>query len=255
MLYDAMFKRKAIRKYTKESLDSEILKELETYISNLDTLFPDIKTELKIINREDAKKSSVKSPHYIAAFSEEKEGYLINIGFMLEQLDLFLSSKNIGACWVGMGNPSKEIKEKSNLKFVILLAFGNTKEVVHREDLSEFNRKTIEEVSNLDNELAQTVRLAPSAMNTQPWYYFQKYNEIDIYIARNSVIKNLVMGKFNRIDMGISMCFLWVLMKNNNCKLSFKIYDDRFVENYEYMITAVINENFKIGDDENVGTQ
>lgn len=244
MLYETMFKRKAIRKYDKEPLDDDILNNVEIYITNLEKLFPDIKTDFKIISKDEAKTSSVKAPHYIAAFSEEKEGYLMNIGFMLEQLDLVLSSNGIGTCWVGTGNPSKGVMEKSDLKFVILLAFGNTVETLYRKDISEFNRKPLEKVSNVDNELAKTVRLAPSAMNTQPWYYYQKYNEISIYTIRHSPITNMIFSKFNRVDIGISMCFLWILMKHNNCELTFKIYDNKDIDNvegYEYMITAVIN--------------
>lgn len=32
-------------------------------------------------------------------YSESKEGYLQNIGYLGEQIDLYLTSKNIGALW------------------------------------------------------------------------------------------------------------------------------------------------------------
>ena len=242
MLYETMFKRKSIRKYNEKPVDENTLRSIGKYIDSLERLFPDIKTEFQIIRREDAKATtSVKAPYYIAAFSMEKEGYLENIGFMLEQLDLYISSMNLGACWAGMGSPIKAITIRSELKPVIMLAFGNTSEPVHRKDISAFKRKPIEQISNVDNELIQAVRLAPSSINSQPWYYNQNNNEIDIYMAKNNVIKNLVYGKMNKIDMGISMCFLWQVVKHNNCEVTFKKVEGRELKGYEYISTAIIS--------------
>ena len=196
MLYDAMFKRKSVRKYSEKPLSEEMLYKIKLYKNSLVRLFPDIETEFKIISRKEVTVTTItKAPHYVAVYSEEKEGYLTNIGFMLEQLDLFLSANNIGACWLGTGSAIKSVTTKPNLKFVILLAFGKSEETIHRKDVSEFNRKQPSEISNVDNELSQTIRLAPSAINGQPWYYNQNNNDIDVYIRKNNMIKNCRSGE------------------------------------------------------------
>ena len=41
-------------------------------------------------------------------YSEKKDNYLQNIGYIGEQLDLYLVSKNIGTLWFGIG----KVKEK-----------------------------------------------------------------------------------------------------------------------------------------------
>ena len=245
MFYEAMFKRKSVRKYTEEPLDKGVLESIEAYINNIESLYPDIKTEFKILPK-DKVSSVIKAPQYVAVFSEEKEGYLTNVGFMLEQLDLFLSDSNIGACWIGIGNPEKEIKEKSELKFVILLAFGTGAEPIHRKGISEFKRKPVEQISNIDNPLMEIVRLAPSGMNSQAWYFNQKGSEIDIYITKGNPIKNALFGKGRKIDIGIAMCFLWSVAKHNDSRVQFISHKDRELKGYEYIATANIIEKQQI---------
>ena len=240
MLYDFMFKRKSIRKYSEKPLENKTLKEIEEYSKTLTKLFPNIKTELKVIKSKDVKLVSSKAPYYIAFFSEDKKGYLTNAGFMLEQMDLFLSSNAIGSCWIGVGSPVKEIENKFDLKFVILLAFGNAEEKLYRENLSEFNRKSIEQVSNIDNELMQIVRLCPSAMNSQPWYFNQINNEIDVYICKNNIVKNLMLAKKNEIDIGIALCYMWLVSKNENTNIEFTTKYKKEIPKCEYVITAII---------------
>jgi len=240
MLYETIFKRKAIRKYSNEVLEGNTLNSIKDYSNNVERLFPDIKTEMKFITGKEIKTASVKAPYYIAFFSEEKEAYLTNAGFMLEQMDLYLSSNGFGSCWVGMGSPNKELEAHSNLKFVILLAFGKPAEELHRKNISEFNRKKVEQISNIDNDLIQIVRLAPSAMNSQPSYYKQKDNEINIYISKSNIIKNiLTLGKMNKIDVGISICYKWLVVKHNNKDVKFKINNTE-LKGYEYIATAII---------------
>jgi hypothetical protein len=38
-----------------------------------------------------------KAPHYIAVFSQAKEGYLTNVG-LLQQMDLYFSANSLGSC-------------------------------------------------------------------------------------------------------------------------------------------------------------
>ncbi len=113
-LYSTIFKRKSIRNYDLTPLDENTLTEISNHLKGLDPLYDDIKTELKIISGNDVKRRMMKkAPHYIAVFSEAKEGYLTNVGFMLQQMDLFLSANGIGSCWQGIPKPKKEVLKSS----------------------------------------------------------------------------------------------------------------------------------------------
>ena len=235
MLYETIFKRRAIRKYEETPLDEQKLDEILEYTKNVVRLLPEINTEMKILTNKDVK-SMVNAPHFIVLYSEEKDGYLPNAGFMLAQIDLFLSANNIGTCF-GTGSPTISTLE-SGMKSAMMLAFGKPNEELHRKNLSEFQRKDIRKISNVDNELIQTVRLAPSAMNSQPWYYNQSQNEIDVYI-KNNPITGMMLGKANKVDAGISLCYLWVAAKHLNKEVEFT-NANKALKGYSYIISATI---------------
>ncbi len=84
-LYEAIFKRKSIRNYDLTPLDQNTLTEISNHLNNLEPLYDNIKIKFKIIGTDDVKRRMMKkSPHYIAVFSENKEGYLTNVGFFLK---------------------------------------------------------------------------------------------------------------------------------------------------------------------------
>ncbi len=141
-LYFTIFKRKSIRNYDLTPLDEDTLAVVSDRLNVLNPMYDDINIELKIISTDDVNRRMMKkAPHYIAVFSESKDGYLTNVGFMLQQMDLFLSANSIGSCWQGIPKPTKEVLGSSNLEFIILLAFGKTKDHIHRSSVSEFKRK------------------------------------------------------------------------------------------------------------------
>ena len=216
-LYETIFKRKSVRKYDLTPLDERTIAEIIAHISVLKPLDDNIKIEMKIVSQKDVKSLlSAKAPHYIAVFSETKDGYLTNVGFMLQQMDLFLSANGIGSGWQGMPKPTKEILNSSKLEFVILLAFGKPKERLHRESVSEFKRKPFREITNIKgaDELLEPCRLAPSAMNSQPWFFTGDPTTIHAYRAKSNFITAFMLEKMSKISMGIALCHLWIAAKH-----------------------------------------
>lgn len=210
-LYETIFKRKSVRNYDLTPLDQSRLKDISTHLQSLTPLYDDIEVEFKIISTDYIKRRIMKrAPHYIVAFSEVKEGYLTNIGFMLQQMDLFLSTSGIGTCWQGIPKPTKEILESSSLEFIIVIAFGSPTEPLYRTSISEFKRKSLQEISEVggSNELLEAARLAPSAGNSQPWFFPCDENIIHAYYIKPGLVKGLLAGKFPPIDVGIAFYHL-----------------------------------------------
>ncbi|WP_282730949.1 nitroreductase family protein [Methanobacterium alcaliphilum] len=111
-LYKTIFKRKSIRTYDLKPLEESTLKKISEYLQNLTPLHDDIEVEFKILSQDMVKRRMMKkAPHYLAAFSELKEGHLSNIGFMLQQMDLFFSANGLGTCWQGIPTLKKEVLE------------------------------------------------------------------------------------------------------------------------------------------------
>ncbi|MGB9979299.1 nitroreductase family protein [Methanobacterium sp.] len=211
--YPTIFKRKSIRNFDLTLIDDVTLKEISEYLDSLKPIYNDIKTEFKIVSPTYVKRRMMKeAPHYIAVFSEVKEGYLTNIGFMLQQADLFFSTNGLGSCWQGIPAPTKELLNSSNLEFVIFIAFGKPKdpESLHRRSTSEFKRKPLSEITNITgaDELLEVARIAPSATNSQPWFFTGNNGIIHAYSTKPGFIKRLMVKKYIPIDVGIAICHL-----------------------------------------------
>ncbi|MBP2045364.1 nitroreductase family protein [Methanobacterium aggregans] len=244
--YDTIFKRKSIRNYDQNPLDEENISSIQEYMDNLTPLFPDIETELKIVSGDEIKTRMMKrAPHYIAVFSENKEGYLTNIGYMLQQMDLFLSDNGIGCCWQGIPKPKKEVLKSSKLEFIILLAFGKPKEALYRSSVSEFKRKSMDGITDIEgaNNLLEAARIAPSATNSQPWFFTGSKNNINVYCVQSKFLKARMLKKLNQIDMGIGIFHIVTAAEHFGKSIEI-IFDktarDNPPEGYYYIVTLKI---------------
>ena len=205
-----IIQRQSIRSYQLEKLPTEVLEKIQQRLDELIPLFDDINYEVRFLDRVSGL-FGVKAPHYLAFYSEEKAGYLENIGFIGQQLSLYLNSLSIGSCWLGV---ARSQEKESTPGFVICLALGYPRGDLFRQ-LADFKRKDISKISNVDNEISQVVRLAPSAMNLQDWYFYQQDNLIHCYCQIPDFLKARLLGKrMGKIDMGIAMCHIAAVVTN-----------------------------------------
>mgnify|MGYP000878030466 CR=1 FL=1 len=236
-LYPYIFKRKSIRKFNSEPLGQETISDILNFTGSVETLFEDIKWEVRILKPEEITGFyMVKAPHYLALYSEHKDGYLLNAGYILEQIDLYLASKGIGVCW--QGGPKLKKPELSSKELVIVLAFGKPKEPLYREDINSFKRKPVNEITDIKEnlKLIEDARLAPSAVNRQPWFFKDGGNgEIKICL-----MTNFFMKKLNLIDMGIVICFLCLSAQSRNIKYCLDFKKVSSVDNMTHLATMSI---------------
>lgn len=245
-LYETIFKRKAIRKYDMTPLPTETLSAVKQFASSVKPLDDSIKYEFLHLVTEDVKNIlGGKAPHYICLYSEKKENYLMNAGFLLQQIDLFLSANNLGSCWLGMAKPTKQVPEQQNgMEFVIMLAFGNSSEPIHRLDTTEFSRKSMSEISTINgaNELLEPVRLAPSATNSQPWFFSGNTDEILVSRVKLNLIKAQLLGKMNQVDIGIALYHLWLSLDHQDKAATFEFDKVPAPNGYEAMVKVKISQ-------------
>ena len=132
-LYEMIFKRKSFhlfRNIGNEKITEEELKDIENKFKELKPLQEDIKVKIKIV--KDSTTCRRGQEYCILFYSEKKDNYLQNIGYLGEQLDLYLVSKNIGTLWFGIGKV--EGKKLDGLDFVIMIA-------IHKIDSEDKFRK------------------------------------------------------------------------------------------------------------------
>lgn len=233
-LYDYIYKRKSTRKYDMTPIDNDTLNKIKDFANNLKRLSPDIQTDYQITN--DAKNLlPIKAPYYFMLSSEPTGDYLQNIGFMWQQMDLYLSSLGLGSCWLGMAKPTNDFNTK--YQFVIALAFGNPIESPYRE-LSQFNRKPLPEISIGNDNRLESARLAPSATNSQNWFFDCTSDNIDVYQKKLNFAKALMYDKMNKVDMGIALCHLYLATQHNNNEFIFEKHSNKDKKGYEYIGTV-----------------
>ncbi len=241
-LYEMIFKRKSFhlfRNIGNEHITDEEIKDIENEISKLKPLVEDIKVKIKVV--KDGVTCKRGQEYCILFYSEKKENYLQNIGYLGEQLDLYLVSKNIGTLWFGIGRVDE--KELDGLDYVIMIAIAKVDSPdKFRKDMYKSKRKELKEIWQGDSylELANIVRFAPSACNTQPWIVKSEENKLEVYRYRKEG-KRGIMPKdkviyYNQIDIGIFLCFLELCLEKQKIKYIRDIYEEENHENEENLI-------------------
>ena len=204
-LKEMIFHRKSCRSFTGIPVDAVTIETIKAF--PMKPLYPDIKIQWDVVSREQVKCICPwTTPQVIAIYSEKTEGWLENVGFLFQQMDLYLQSRGFGVCWLGLGRMHPKTAPKvEGMQFVIMLAFGYPKGDQLRHESKEFKRNVPEQITDQVDIRLEPARLAPSAVNSQPWYFTHEGKTIHAYCARNKV-----PGYMNRIDMGIALSHLYV---------------------------------------------
>ncbi|HTY47748.1 MAG TPA: nitroreductase family protein [Methanomassiliicoccales archaeon] len=207
-LYETIFARKSVRTYAIERLDEKTLESVRSVATELAPLFPEIRVELRIVESNQVRGMfKVGAPHFLAFFSEPKDGCHANAGFMMQQMDLWFSSKEIGSCWQGGPKVTGSVVAPSGMEYVTMLAFGRPGEDVHRRSVAEFKRDPLAKMSKVvgADGIMESARLAPSGMNNQPWLFTGDAARVNAFAD-----KSMVVGRMNQVSTGIALCHLWL---------------------------------------------
>lgn len=230
-----------------DPLGHDVIEDISRYASTLDFLCPEIDVQFAFAEHgEIVNLLPVKSPHYILIFSEEKDNYLYNAGFLGQQLDLYLSAKGLGSCWLGLARPQEQIvKCREGLDFTIMLGFGEAAEPLHRDNLSQFKRKPMSQICFVEGAegLLEPVRLAPSAVNRQPWCFYGTPSGLHVGREKLSSVRYPIFNRLNQIDLGIALCHLVLSAEHIGKVVKFEFFDSEKAEpppGYQYVVTACI---------------
>ena len=239
--YSMIFKRKSFHIFKEIlSISNEEVQEIYDVYRTLLPLVSDIQTEIRIVKSEET--SCKRGAEYcILLYSEKKEQYLQNIGYLGEQLDLYLASKNIGALWFGIG----KVEEPSyhGLDFMIMIAIAKMPENTFRKNMFKSKRKPLEEiwVGNQYLQIANIVRFSPSACNTQPWIVEEHEKQLWVYRYKKPGKRGIMpidkVAHYNRIDMGIFLCFMDICLQHENIAFTKELFVDA-VDDAEKVLVA-----------------
>ena len=230
--YDMIFKRKSFhlfRNVGDEKITPAELAEIEKAYRGFAPLYPEIRTAIRIVP---AQTVNVKrdAEYCILIYSEKKENYLMNAGYIGEQLDLWLVKHDIGSLWFGIGKPDETTF--NGMDFVIMIAVHKVSdERKFRKDMFKAKRKPLEETWSGDSlGVAEIARFAPSACNTQPWHTENRNGELTVYRykkpGKRGIMPASAVSYYNRIDIGIYLCILEICLCKNGIEFEREIFTD-----------------------------
>lgn len=270
--------RTSVRTYNQNEIDKEKIVKIEEFIDNLKGPFNE-KVRFKIINSKETLKGEkigtygiIKGANiFIAVAYENGEMALEEVGYEMEKLILFVTSLGLGTCWIGgTFNKSEfskamELKDNETLPIVTPIGRNEDKKRFIERAMKFFTKSKkrkewyelfflrdfsvpLTPVINLGyfKEVLENVRLAPSALNKQPWRIVKDSNKFHFYINSPKIKNDKLTFDIHRIDMGIAMCHFDLTCRKIGLEGIF-IKDNPEVKNIpkntEYVITWVSESN------------
>ncbi len=246
-LYTMIFKRKSFhifRNLKPERITEEEIADIYKAYERFIPLDKGIKTEIRIVPND---KTTAKRGQElcILLFSEKKEGYLQNIGYLGQQLDLYLVSKNIGTLWFGIG---KTEETAEGMGYVIMILIRKiSDDGKYRKDMFKSKRKEAEEIwsGKQVKGVTDIVRFTPSACNSQPWKVENEGGTLKVYRYKKEGKRGIMpadkVSFYNRIDIGIFMCFFDLCLEYEGIGYERILFidegkDDEYTLNAEYKL-------------------
>ena len=246
--YEDIFKRKSFhlfRNVGTDRIDNNELDEIAHAFNGFDSLYPEIKTAIRILPASEVNFKR-DAEYCILIYSEKKDNYLMNAGYIGQQLDLYLVHHNIGSLWFGIGKP--DMKTYEGLEYVIMIAIHKVNnQSLYRKDMFKAKRKPLEEIWTGDTlGIAEIARFSPSACNSQPWFVKNENGILTVLRykkpGKRGIMPANAVSYYNRIDLGIFLCILELCMAHNDIGFERVLFiddgtDREYTKSAEYHIT------------------
>lgn len=250
-LYEAIFVRKSVRNYINEGIGDSVSNRIYEHYHSLISLFGNIDTEITIINNRSNQNKmlgllGVRAPYYLAFYSEEAPRSLMNMGYMMQQMVLYLCSIGLGSCYIATSKVKRSLLSKNGKQLIGIVAFGKSKGS-HTRKPSEANRLSLDSLCVYKEvprqwmkQLLDAARLAPSSMNSQPWRFIVYDNRIHIFTKKQSLEQ---LKKWDEINFGIMFANMMVVAEELWLDVDLIRLGDLSQKNYpnsQYVLSAIL---------------
>ena len=276
-LSDIIHIRTSRRTYNPETIADEVLTSIEQLIRNTPAGPLGTKIEFSLISLSDVSNQRLKlgtygfiqgARYFIAGgIIPSKEGFL-DYGYNLERLILEFTRMGLGTCWLGGTFDRSEFSRAISLKngqeipAVSPIGYPAAKrrlgERIIRLGAGSENRLPRERMffdkdsrnplilpdGHLHKTILDSIRMAPSASNNQPWRIVADGNVFRFYLSR----KPGYQKAFSRIDMqmldmGIAMAHFDLVARENNIIPEWNISETApLFEGWEPVISVILPE-------------
>lgn len=255
---DFLKRRRSCREFKDKTLSIEKLQEIENSIKEVSKKGDYILSYEIILNGNELYKNldgyagyngvMINSPHYIAIkrnFADD--AMIIQAAMNMEECITALSDLEIGSCYVTVGYIPEDIRKKAfgarydDVNYI--LAIGTPKTFMMQELKTESSRLPLEEIVFIDEpgkeasmdelenyglqEVLYYTRLAPSAMNKQPWRFLIKGHEVLLLTEKENTDRNTF------VSLGIAMYYFQKLYEQQGHNAVWTIESGtEYIDNY-----------------------
>ena len=234
---DTLVKRRySVRTYTNKPIPQSIKDEITAYIKTLSNPFP-AKPAFTLVEAAVAANGAklgtygmIKGASNFIVSQVKNEPYAVEaLGYEFEQLFLFLTSLNLGTCWLGgtfdRAEFAKVIRESNQMLIPAISPFGYFERKSLRESIvrgfvhadsrkpwdtmffdGDFSTPLSQSAAGPYAQLLEMLRLAPSASNKQPWRVVRHSGGYHFYEQKTPGYSDAFDFDMQGIDMGIAAC-------------------------------------------------
>jgi nitroreductase len=229
-------RRYSVRTYSNKPVTKELKEQIAEYIKSLSSPFPAkpaftlIETELDLGGNKLGTYGMIKGANLFIAAEVTDSPYNVEaLGYEFEKLILFLTTLELGTCWLGGTFDRKEIKkalgesgktfipaispvgyyEKKSFRESLVRGFVNADKRKPWDTLffdGSFAKPLSQENAGLYAFPLEMLRLGPSASNKQPWRVVREEGAYHFYEHKIPGYSSAFNFDMQSIDMGIAAC-------------------------------------------------
>ena len=247
--------RRSVRTFDGREVNTEDLEKLSSFMKEIVNPY-EIPVEFELLN---AKKQKLSCPVvsgtnlYVGAKASRMPHMEEAFGYSFEMLVLYAWSIGIGTVWIGgtmdrgaferamklgademmpcvspVGYPAKKMALKENMMRKAVKADSRLPfEKLFFDGI--FGVPLTEERAGKLAGVLEMVRLAPSAVNKQPWRVVVDGNAVHFYLKMNKGFISESAGDLQKVDLGIALCHFALGAKEKGLDVSFGINDPGIV--------------------------
>ena len=208
----AIRERRSVRRYQRRRVPPDVVRQVVAVGQNAHPLHPEIGIRWYVVWEGSVLAERLgglaglyglftSAPHYIIAVSQERPGYMENLGFCMQQLILAATAQGLGTCWISELFAEDDLLDlvpdlAPDERIVALTPLGYAddsesarmvQQLVRWSTARQGDRKPLRELVSRDiwaipwtsgwraedellEQILELVRLAPSWANVQPWH-------------------------------------------------------------------------------------
>lgn len=259
--------RRSVRTFKDKKIEDDLKEKIEAFLKDLEKeysskyRFPlmNLKLEGKVGTYGVIKGAN----SYIGGVMLE-DGNLVELGYLFEKIIIYLTSLNIGSCWLGgtfkrdeftnamdlseeetliVVSPIGYIEEKMSLKEKSMRTIAQSNKRKDFDDLFFYEGLEPLYLSDLGvyKDALEMIRIGPSASNKQPWRIVKEDHNYNFYLERTKDYAKNLNYDIQMLDMGIAMYHFQYTLEEKNVHGKFvKLKKPRPYDNFEYISTWLL---------------